>query len=197
MTLDIRGSLKGTKLSRNPYVVFEELISNAIDSFLIRKNSDSTATDLRVDIAVEFFSEGLIDGPEDISVSCRDNGCGLGPEQLKAFLTKDTSYKDDLPIPGIGKCLGAGRIQFFHHFSSLAINSTYRNGEELIKLVMEYAEPKKQIEMEDFIASSGAKTILALISRFKYLRNLFVNACCTDLLLVVFLPRHHLSGKCS
>ncbi|WP_404979930.1 transposase [Bradyrhizobium sp. Arg816] len=33
---------------------------------------------------------------------------------LKAFLTKDTSYKDELPIFGIGQCKGAGRIQFFH-----------------------------------------------------------------------------------
>jgi hypothetical protein len=31
MTLDIRGSLKNTKLSSNKYVVIEELISNAID----------------------------------------------------------------------------------------------------------------------------------------------------------------------
>ena len=39
MTLDIRGSIKNTKLSKNPYVVFEELISNAIDSYLIRKDA--------------------------------------------------------------------------------------------------------------------------------------------------------------
>ncbi|WP_018457251.1 MULTISPECIES: hypothetical protein [unclassified Bradyrhizobium] len=43
MTLDIRGSIKNTKISSNPYVVFEELISNAIDSFLIRKHEDEVA----------------------------------------------------------------------------------------------------------------------------------------------------------
>lgn len=32
MTLDIRGSIKNTKLSLNQYVVFEELIANAIDA---------------------------------------------------------------------------------------------------------------------------------------------------------------------
>lgn len=155
MTLDVRGSLKGTKLSRNPYVVFEELISNAIDSFLIRKSIDVTAPDLKIDVAVDFFSTSLIGDLDDMSVSCSDNGCGLGGEQLKAFLTKDTSYKDDLPIPGIGKCMGAGRIQYFHHFSTLAIDSTYREKGGCFRRVMNYSEPKKQIEVEDFSSSVG------------------------------------------
>lgn len=43
MTLDIRGSLKNTKLSSNAYVVFEELLSNAIDSYLIRKHLEPSA----------------------------------------------------------------------------------------------------------------------------------------------------------
>ena len=153
MTLDIRGSLKGTKLSRNPYVVFEELVSNSIDSFLIRKNSDTAAVNLKIDIAVDFFSKDLLDEVEDMSVSCRDNGCGLGDAQLKAFITKDTSYKDDLSIPGIGKCMGAGRIQYFHHFSSLAIDSTFPHENGWIRRKMVYSEPAKQIEAEDFVSS--------------------------------------------
>ncbi|SFU66637.1 hypothetical protein SAMN04488527_1101 [Aliiroseovarius crassostreae] len=44
MTLDVRGSLKNTKLSKNPYVVFEELLSNAIDSFLIRRDADTAVS---------------------------------------------------------------------------------------------------------------------------------------------------------
>ena len=155
MTLDIRGSLKGTKLSRNPYVVFEELVSNSIDSFLIRKNSDTAAVNLKIDIAVDFFSKDLLDEVEDMSVSCRDNGCGLGDAQLKAFITKDTSYKDDLSISGIGKCMGAGRIQYFHHFSTLAIDSTFRHESGWIRRKMTYSEPAKQIEAEDFISSVG------------------------------------------
>lgn len=155
MTLDIRGSLKGTKLSRNPYVVFEELISNAIDSFLIRKNSDSTAKNLDIKIAVDFHIGDLIDGQEDLLISCKDNGCGLGDDQLDAFLTKDTSYKDDLPIPGIGKCMGAGRIQYFHHFSVLDIDSTYRTGDSFHRRQMSYSEPKKQIETQDFRSIQG------------------------------------------
>jgi hypothetical protein len=170
MTLDIRGSLKGTKLSRNPYVVFEELISNAIDSFLIRKNEDVTAKNLRVDIAVDFSNKDWIDGLEDISISCKDNGCGLGDQQLDAFLTKDTSYKDDLPIPGIGKCMGAGRIQFFHHFSDLELDSTYRTGDTYIARQMRYVEPEKQIDSEDFSSSPGCAANLGTRITLKNLR---------------------------
>lgn len=157
MTLDIRGSLKGTKLSRNPYVVFEELISNAIDSFLIRKDRDDTASHLKIDFVVD-FSQDLAGDVEDMSVSCRDNGWGLGDEQLKAFLTKDTSYKDDLPISGIGKCMGVGRIQYFHHFSALMIDSTYRNESGFMRREMSYSEPKKQIEAEDFVSRQGSES---------------------------------------
>lgn len=154
MALDVRGGIKNTKLSTNPYVVFEELISNAIDSFLIRKFVDTSATDLTIALEINFFYDDLYDEIETISISCSDNGCGLGEEQRHAFLTKDTSYKDDLQIPGIGKCKGAGRIQFFHHFSSLSVNSTYFNEGKYIKCKLNYAEPQKEINEHDFIIES-------------------------------------------
>ncbi len=171
MTLDIRGSLKGTKLSRNPYVVFEELVSNSIDSFLIRKNSDTAAVNLKIDISVDFFSKDLLDDVEEMSISCLDNGCGLGDEQLKAFITKDTSYKDDLSIPGIDKCMGAGRIQYFHHFSTLAIDSTFHHENACIRRKMGYKEPKKQIEAEDFVSSEGNEDEIGTRISLKDLRE--------------------------
>lgn len=150
MTLDVRGSLKNTKLSSNPYVVFEELISNAIDSFLIRKSDDSTAENLEIKISVDFSPADLLNDKFDISVTCTDNGCGLGEEQLKAFLTKDTSYKDDLSISGIGKCKGSGRVQFFHHFSNVKIDSVYRDGEIKLKRSLIYTDAQKEIGESDF-----------------------------------------------
>lgn len=171
MTLDIRGSLKSTKLSRNAYVVFEELISNAIDSFLIRKSSDATARKLKIDITADFFSADLIDGLDDMSISCKDNGCGLGDEQLNAFLTKDTSYKDDLPISGIGKCMGAGRIQFFHHFSILTLDSTYGTSDGFVRRQMSYSEPKKQIDPQDFTSTLGKAEDVGVSITLKMLRT--------------------------
>lgn len=111
MTLDIRGSLKNTRVSSDRYVVVEELLSNSIDAFLIRVDKDNVARDLKVEISAITDKSDLFGSQLEVSISCSDNGCGLGDDQLHAFLTKDTSYKDDLLIAGIGKCKGAGRIQ--------------------------------------------------------------------------------------
>jgi hypothetical protein len=155
MTLDIRGSLKNTKLSHNPYVVLEEMVSNAIDSFLIRKASDSSVEDMRIAVEVRFSARDLVGDSEVMALSCRDNGCGLGDDQLAAFLTKDTSYKDDLAIAGIGQCKGAGRIQYFHHFAGVALDSTFLTKEGARRRVMNFREPKKQLDFSDFMTSDG------------------------------------------
>lgn len=165
MTLDIRGSIKNTKLSSNQYVVFEELISNAIDAYLIRRAADPSAPGMNITIGVNFMPGDLLEEREVMSVSCDDNGCGLGDDQLKAFLTKDTSYKDDLLISGIGKCKGAGRIQFFHHFAAMTIASTYREGDKVLKREFRYTEPKKQIEADDFRIVLGNEADIGTVIR--------------------------------
>lgn len=155
MTLDIRGSLKNTKISSNRYVVLEELISNSIDSFLIRQHDDPAKRSLEVKLVAEIRSSGLVgDGP-DLSISCTDNGCGLGDDQTEAFLTKDTSYKDDLSIAGIGKCKGAGRIQFFHHFERVGIRSTYRSDGKVLMRALPLVAARKKIDLADFAVSDG------------------------------------------
>ncbi len=203
MTLDIRGSIKNTKLSSNPYVVFEEIISNAIDAFLIRIHGDRSEPNLNVKIRVDFSASDLFGDGETMALSCKDNGCGLGDDQLKAFLTKDTSYKDDLTISGIGQCKGAGRIQFFHHFSALSIDSTYRHDSEIIRRQMRYSEPQKQIDYDDFTSSPGNEAdigTLIRLDRFKdtarariapgeQLSSLFSAPVLKKQMLVAFLQR--------
>lgn len=126
MTLDIKGGLKNTEMSSNQYVVIEELISNAIDSYLIRKNNEENSPNFSVDLKINFFPTTLIEPYQyDISISCKDNGAGFGQDQVKAFVTKDSTYKDYLKIQGIGKCKGAGRIQYFHYFTNLKIDSFF------------------------------------------------------------------------
>lgn len=155
MTLDIRGSLKNTKLSSNRYVVVEELISNSIDAFLIRRSIDPTDASLRVTLSVNLFATDLLKQEIDLSISCTDNGCGMGDEQTNAFLTKDTSYKDDLAIAGIGKCKGSGRIQFFHHFASVGIRSTYREGERVLQRTLLPTDGRKKLELDNFAIAEG------------------------------------------
>lgn len=150
--------------------MFEELISNAIDSFLIRKHFDQTATNLRIEINVDFSSE-LLNNIDDIEISCKDNGCGLGDDQLKAFLTKDTSYKDDLAISGIGKCKGAGRIQYFHYFSNIQIKSFYKIDHQFYKRELKYFVPK-EINEKDFKTEPYQDTEIGTVIILNQLKKL-------------------------
>ena len=155
MTLDIRGSLKNTKISSDGYVVLEELISNSIDAFLIREHTDPGLRSLAVLIEADITSSGLLADGSDISITCTDNGCGFGDDQADAFVTKDTSYKDDLAIAGIGKCKGAGRIQFFHHFERVGIRSTYRSEGKVLTRSLPLVAARKKIDLADFLVSDG------------------------------------------
>src|SRR5690606_5064323 len=146
---------KNTKISSNRYVVLEELISNSIDSFLIRQHDDPAQRSLEVEVVVEIIASGLLGDGHDLSISCTDNGCGLGDEQTEAFLTKDTSYKDDLSIAGIGKCKGAGRIQFFHHFERVVIRSTYRSDGKVLTRTLPMVAARKKIDLADFTVTDG------------------------------------------
>ncbi|MCV0371788.1 hypothetical protein [Filomicrobium sp.] len=150
MTLDVRGSLKNTKLSKNPLVVFEELFSNAIDAFLIRKSIDANSGPLGVELVVEIEPKDLLGDLEDLSITCKDNGSGFADDQAEAFLTKDTSYKDDLLIPGIGQCKGSGRIQYFHHFSQMMILSGFERDFVRYKRTLAFSEGQKQIDYGQF-----------------------------------------------
>lgn len=155
MTLDIRGSLKNTKLSSNRYAVVEELISNSIDAFLIRKSIDSAVINLEIKLSVNLFTTDLLKQEVDLSISCTDNGCGMGDQETNAFLTKDTSYKDDLAIVGIEKCKGSGRIQFFHHFKRVGIESTYREGDRVLQRTLVCTDERKKLELDDFAIVEG------------------------------------------
>lgn len=151
MALDIRGGLKNTRISENQYVVFDELLSNSIDSYLIRKNQYDDVDRLNVVIDIEFTDSDLIsDGNKEVDIRCEDNGAGLGDDQTRAFVTKDSTYKDDLKIPGIGKCKGSGRVQFFHFFKSLSIKSVYNSGINKKLRSIKVLENTKEIAFDDF-----------------------------------------------
>ena len=155
MALDIKGGLKNTKISSNKYVVLEELLSNAIDSYFIRRDFDCDAPPLSIELHLCFFQKELLeDGGYDLKLTCIDNGAGFGCDQVRAFVTKDTSYKDYLEIQGIGKCKGAGRVQFFHYFKNLSIDSKFFYDGVAKSCVMEAKESDREISEEDFKTSN-------------------------------------------
>lgn len=167
MALDIRGSLKNTRINSNPYVVFDELLSNAIDAYLIRKNKESSIPGLEVSFSLEFFDRILDGGQLEYRITALDNGAGFADEEVKAFVTKDTSYKDDLAIEGIGKCRGSGRIQFLHYFSKVSIDSTYKVGDKVNQRTLEIddkvvKEVNEQSFKEALASTKEIRTIFVL-----------------------------------
>ena len=78
MTLDIRGSLKNTRISTNPLVIVDELLANSIEAFLIRKRDEADAVALEVTLQVEATKADLLREEYDLEITCEDNGCGLG-----------------------------------------------------------------------------------------------------------------------
>lgn len=151
MTLDIRGSLKNTRKSKNTHVVIDELLANSIDAFLIRRATAQDALSLDVKLSVKATKADLLGEEYDLQVECFDNGCGLGPDQQKAFLTKDTSYKDDLKISGIGRCKGAGRVQYFHHFGKVSVSSIYEDEGKKHHISLPPKDNRKEIDESDFV----------------------------------------------
>ncbi|UWQ17073.1 hypothetical protein [Jannaschia sp. M317] len=166
MTLDIRGSLKNTRKSKNALVVIDELLANSIDAFLIRRSQEEGELALSVILEIKATKSDLLGEEFDLEIVCKDNGCGLGPDQLKAFLTKDTSYKDDLNIPGIGNCKGSGRVQYYHHFSKVAVSSVYAEEGKLFHSNLPPIEDRKEVDEGDFEveerASGSVGTMVAL-----------------------------------
>ena len=166
MTLDIRGSLKNTRKSKNALVVIDELLANSIDAFLIRRSQEDGELALNVGLEITATKSDLLGEEFDLEIVCRDNGCGLGTDQLKAFLTKDTSYKDDLNIPGIGNCKGSGRVQYYHHFSKVSVSSVYADEGKLFHINLPPIEDRKEVDEDDFVveerASGSVGTMVAL-----------------------------------
>ncbi|MDT7849761.1 hypothetical protein Q9292_09075 [Methylophilus sp. VKM B-3414] len=193
MTLDIRGGIKNTKISQNSFTVFEELLSNSIDSYLIRKNSDEYCPKLDIHIKIEYLDGLLRDGSQSVRLTCTDNGAGFGDGPVKAFVTKDSTYKDSLSITGIGKCKGTGRIQFFHYFNHLKIDSTFIVNGSIKHRSLIISENTKEVSEQDFkiadSASSELQTVVSLAELKPKLKLDFSSQDIRDYLFLTFLQR--------
>jgi hypothetical protein len=201
--LDVRGGLKNTKMSRQPLAVLEELISNSIDSFLIRQSRSVAIIDFNLEIDVKLEKSGLLDSEFDLTLTVSDNGFGFDEAAIQAFVTKDTTYKDDLGIAGIQQCKGSGRIQFFHIFNCIEITSYTGDLHKQKKVELSFNEGNKIISLDDFSINDTADQELhtqiiltglkpnarARFAEIGDLREIFSKSSIKNFLLSSFLQR--------
>lgn len=171
MTLDIRGGRKNTAVNHSYYIAFEEMLSNAIDSYLIRKNRFSALPPFLLKIEITVIDADFFGGQFDVEIGCADNGAGFGDDEVKAFVTKDSTYKDQLQIPGIGKCKGAGRIQLFHHFDRLVIDSVFERSGERVRRTLQVGESTREISEDSFIITRAGDAEVQTAFTLKSLRQ--------------------------
>lgn len=159
MALDVRGSLKNVKLNNNIYMFADELFANAIDAFLIRREKQKDVVDLKIKFISEISTSSLDDSRKELTITCIDNGIGLGDDQTKAFVTQFTSYKDDLNIKGIGECKGSGRIQYLLYFSRMKIESIFKVADSFTYKKLDFSDDSsKEISEDSFDSQSTSKT---------------------------------------
>ncbi|MFQ6311838.1 hypothetical protein [Lysobacter capsici] len=114
-------------------------------------------------IGVKILDVDLLGAQFDVVIECMDNGVGFGDDEVKAFVTKDSTYKDRLQISGIGKCKGAGRIQFFHHFDRLAINSVFEKDGKIARRTLQVDESTREISEQSFVETAASGMNIATI----------------------------------
>lgn len=201
--LDVRGGLKNTKMSRQPLAVLEELISNAIDSFLIRQSRSADKIDFDLKIDVTLAKRGLIGSELDLTLTVSDNGFGFDEAAIQAFVTKDTTYKDDLGIPGIQQCKGSGRIQYFHIFNCIKITSFTGDVFEQQNVTLSFNEGDKVISRDHFSVNDTANKDICTqiilsglkpVARDRFaeigdLKEIFSKSSIKNFLLSTFLQR--------
>ncbi|MBT0570570.1 hypothetical protein KIK84_09530 [Curvibacter sp. CHRR-16] len=153
MALDVPGGRKNTAVNHSHYVVFEEMLSNAIDSYLIRRSRLATVPPFKMSVGVKISQADLFDATFNVEISCTDNGVGFGEDEVKAFVTKDSTYKDLLQIPGIGKCKGAGRIQFFHHYERMNIDSVFERDGEIQRRQLQVDDSTRLVSEQSFVTT--------------------------------------------
>ncbi len=208
MALDIRGSRKITRINKDIFSCVDELISNSIDSYLIRKSRERALPGLKIDLEIIFndYKTELFEGPiTNVAINCTDNGDGFAASQVKAFITAGTTYKDDLSIAGIDQCKGAGRIQFLHYFRHIQIDSVFVEGNVKSRRTLHIdGESDREINKDSFKDGHANKTlplsttvtlrdirqdILDKQLRGKNLRQMFSVDSVLDHIMINFLPR--------
>ena len=148
--IGIRDSLNLIKKSNNPLAPLIEGIANSLDSIKARQNIEIFTPCISVNF--DYF-KGLLDDVKDIklkSISIQDNGIGFTRdcfERFKNLADKSKSLNNR----------GTGKIQMFHRFESINVESVFREDSVFHEVKMKYSIddtitpdcPLRELESDD------------------------------------------------
>lgn len=134
-TSDMKGRLMKYKLSKTePIMAVHEAVVNSIHA-----NAS--------EITVELKRDGIMDlmGNKKVSdVIITDNGIGFNKENFDSFTKIDSTFKLDKGGKGIG------RLAWLKVFNRVEINSTYREGKDFFKKIIQFSDkPNEELAFEE------------------------------------------------
>jgi len=167
MSFDLMGTLSNTSLNKNEYITIFELLSNSIESFHLRKNVDEKINQLFINITL---SEGDFKRHNDalFSIEFQDNGIGFNKKEWAAFCTPNTTNKR------LFHCKGIGRIQFWHYFENVKIDSNYEEEKKKLNLktniLDNYTNVDNLSQIKEIDQSENLSTTIILLNPKIYIK---------------------------
>ncbi len=135
MAFNVDGALANYVKNKDKFACLKELLSNAIESCMIRKDAENSFSNFEV--VIDTTNNKKDSRCETITVS--DNGIGFNTHEWKEFCTIFTTNKR------IYKCKGSGRIQFWHYFSKVKVNSIFNENNEFKKFECEIKDDERDV----------------------------------------------------
>lgn len=149
---NLRGKVKNFDLPKNqPLVPLYEAIVNSLNAIDERAEKHGGFQGI---ITVEVLRESTLISESDsntvLGFVVRDNGIGFDDANMDSFMEADSEYKMSIG----GK--GVGRFSWLKAFSSVEIESTYKDNDSFVTRSFEFS--LNQREIEDNLVDSPDKT---------------------------------------
>ncbi len=122
MTFNIVGALENQRMNRDQFICIKELLSNSIESCMLRKEKDSSFRDFEIKISTTHDEKNHCQ-----TITVLDNGIGFSQDEWREFCIPYTTNKK------LFKCKGTGRIQFWHYFATVKIKSVFKREDQFHK----------------------------------------------------------------
>ena len=187
--MNLTGAMDVIKMSKNPLAPFYEAITNSLEALSQIRNRISS------EIEVQFRFTGLFDDRLALEqVEIIDNGAGFNEEnynRFREFFDKSKGYDNR----------GTGRLQYFHRFQRVEIDSTFESNEKYYRRVINCNKLNFIVkETLDEVITESSKTIVALcdysasVSEAEYFTSVTIDEI-TKSIKSHFLLRLYLDNK--